>query len=596
MGEGLGRRAIRGVRTHGIPALERGHGRSSILPNAMSSTADAQVKEHHLPESLTTTYTCPDGTPFPVTWDKPDDEQYGWRWDQMHSPLPVTPLSADIGPELGRGFARAADATGAPASGVSKRVHGYGFMRMVAYEDDQELRAEIRARDLASRTDRILEIWNAEYRPEVEALTRSLRTLAEPGLTLTQLVDRLDQVHLVRRRQGELHMLVMGPATIAAHRFFEFCVAEFGDEGEALACELTQGFPNKSLESAQALWDVAQGAKELPEVAELLRTATPAEFLARLDGVRGGAEFRASLDTFLDVYGHRNESFSEFCFPTWREEPAFPLFIIRNYVDAPEDTSPAAMHARSAKQREVKTRETEARFASDADKLQQFRAWLAAAQQRTVLLEDHNFYIDQQGHVAVRVPCLAIGRRLVEQGTIQTADDVFYLREAEIAGAAVNKSNLDTLVIERKAERERWMRVLPPATIGSGTAAVNPLLERFFGGEVEEPDDPTLIKGIPGSAGVIRGVARFIPTLSEIDRFSPGEILLTYATAPPWTPLFAVAAAIVTDVGGNLSHCAVVAREYGIPAVVGTKVATRRIRDGALITVDGSAGLIRIED
>jgi pyruvate,water dikinase len=121
-------------------------------------------------------------------------------------------------------------------------------------------------------------------------------------------------------------------------------------------------------------------------------------------------------------------------------------------------------------------------------------------------------------------------------------------------------------------------------------------MERFFGGTVEEPDDPALIKGIAGSPGVVRGVARFVPSLSEVDRFSPGEILLTYATAPPWTPLFAVAAGIVTDVGGTLSHCAVVAREYGVPAVVGTKVATARIRDGAIITVDGSEGLVRVED
>lgn len=125
---------------------------------------------------------------------------------------------------------------------------------------------------------------------------------------------------------------------------------------------------------------------------------------------------------------------------------------------------------------------------------------------------------------------------------------------------------------------------------------MNPQMERFFGGDVQEPEDPTLIRGIAGSAGVIRGVARFIPTLSEVDRLRPGEILVTYATAPPWTPLFAIAAGIVTDVGGALSHCAVVAREYGIPAVVGTKVASRRIRDGALITVDGTEGLVRIED
>lgn len=388
----------------------------------------------------------------------------------------------------------------------------------------------------------------------------------------------------------------MGPATFAANRFFDFCVAEFGAKGERLAAELTQGFPNKSLGSAQALWDLAQGAKAMPEVAELLRKAAPAEFLARLDSLHGGKEFRSSLEGFLDLYGHRNESFSEFSFPTWRKEPAFPLFVARNYLDASEEASPASMHHRAAKRREERCKETEEHFAGDPAKLETFRAWLKSAQQRTVLLEDHNFYIDQQGHVAVRVPCLAMGRRLVEQGAIATPNDVFFLHEVEIADVAVKNRDLRPLVAQRRDERERWMRVLPPATIGAGAATMNPQMERFFGGDVQEPEDPTLIRGIAGSAGVIRGVARFIPTLSEVDRLRPGEILVTYATAPPWTPLFAIAAGIVTDVGGALSHCAVVAREYGIPAVVGTKVASRRIRDGALITVDGTEGLVRIED
>jgi pyruvate,water dikinase len=530
-----------------------------------------------------------------VVWVNPEDEQYGWGWDQMHSPLPVSPLSGDIGPELMRGFARAGAITGAPVSMEARRINGYTFVRAAPYQDDQQLRAEIRNRDLADRTDRILELWNSEYRPEVEALTRSLRALGDPELTLTDLVERLDQVHLIRRRQGELHHLVMGPAAVAADRFFDFCNAEFGREGEALAPELMQGCPNKSLESASALWDLAQEAKDVPDVAELLRHATSGDVLAGLESVHGGKDFRASLDTFLDVYGHRNESFSEFLFPTWREEPAFPLFMLRSYLDASDDQRPAAMHERSARKREVRTQEVEGRLAGDGEKLKTFRAWLTSAQQRTVLLEDHNFYIDQQGHVAVRVPCLAIGRHLVQQSSIEEPDDVFFLHETELADLVVSAHDMRQIVAERKAERDRWMRVLPPATVGAGTTLKNPLLERFFGGEVEEPDDPTLVQGIAGSAGVVRGVARFIATLAEVDRFSPGEILLTYATAPPWTPLFAVAAGIVTDVGGTLSHCAVVAREYGIPAVVGTKVATRRIPDGALITVDGTQGLVRIE-
>jgi pyruvate,water dikinase len=98
-----------------------------------------------------------------------------------------------------------------------------------------------------------------------------------------------------------------------------------------------------------------------------------------------------------------------------------------------------------------------------------------------------------------------------------------------------------------------------------------------------------------GSAGVARGVARVIRDLGDAERLAPGDILVTYATAPPWTPLFAIAAAIVTDGGGPTAHAAVVAREYGIPAVVGSRTATAIIRDGDIITVDGTAGVVRIE-
>ena len=101
--------------------------------------------------------------------------------------------------------------------------------------------------------------------------------------------------------------------------------------------------------------------------------------------------------------------------------------------------------------------------------------------------------------------------------------------------------------------------------------------------------------GVAASPGIVRGTARLVLSLDDVDRLAPGEILVTYATAPPWTPLFAVAAAFVTDAGGWLSHCAVVAREYGIPAVVGTRIATRSIPDGAIVTVDGSRGVVTIE-
>ncbi len=118
--------------------------------------------------------------------------------------------------------------------------------------------------------------------------------------------------------------------------------------------------------------------------------------------------------------------------------------------------------------------------------------------------------------------------------------------------------------------------------------------DRFRGGPPPQSTERE-IKGNAGSKGRVTGLARVARNLAEATALQPGEILVCPTTAPPWTPLFAVASAVVTDTGGILSHCAVVAREYGIPAVVGTGVATKRIRTGQRIAVDGSAGTVTLE-
>jgi pyruvate,water dikinase len=123
---------------------------------------------------------------------------------------------------------------------------------------------------------------------------------------------------------------------------------------------------------------------------------------------------------------------------------------------------------------------------------------------------------------------------------------------------------------------------------------------KFFGPPPQPPGPegtpPGLIKGQAGSPGKARGVARLVRSLDDAARLGRGEVLVAETTAPPWTPLFATAAAVVTDTGGILSHCAVVAREYNIPAVVGVGMATALIRDGQTVEVDGDAGLVRIVD
>ena len=148
----------------------------------------------------------------------------------------------------------------------------------------------------------------------------------------------------------------------------------------------------------------------------------------------------------------------------------------------------------------------------------------------------------------------------------------------------------------------RWRAVAAPPAIGTdyGPPPDNPVtraIGRMFGvptGAPEAQPGQSVIRGNAGSAGKVRGTARIIMTLADAGRLQPGDVLVTPTTAPPWTPLFATASAVVTETGGVLSHCAVVAREYQIPAVVSARGATSLIRDGQMVEVDGDAGEVRL--
>jgi pyruvate,water dikinase len=228
----------------------------------------------------------------------------------------------------------------------------------------------------------------------------------------------------------------------------------------------------------------------------------------------------------------------------------------------------------------------------------QFEALLGAAQSCSFLQEDHNHWIDQRGLHEVRQVSLAVGRRLVEAGKLASSDDVFLFTVPELRElASGTASGIDTAG-KRRAEMARWATITPPSLVGTdyGPPPDNPItraIGRMFGAPPQASDD-NVIRGNAGSRGKVSGIARVINTIDEADRLGVGEILVAPTTSPPWTPLFGIAAAVVTDTGGALSHCAVVCREYGIPAVVGTQVATSRIRDGQPVEVDGDEGAVRL--
>jgi pyruvate,water dikinase len=200
----------------------------------------------------------------------------------------------------------------------------------------------------------------------------------------------------------------------------------------------------------------------------------------------------------------------------------------------------------------------------------------------------------------VRVPFLALGRKLVQAGAIDDPNDVFFFDIDELNEPARNPSpSYKETAAARKADLARWEQLAPPPFLGAPPAEpppeMQPMLAKFWGLGVEPSKQKNVINGNAASRGSARGRARVIFDLGDADRLQEGDVLVCPTTAPPWTPLFALAAAVVTDTGGILSHSAICAREYGIPCVAGTQVGTSQIPDGAMVTVDGAGGIVRIE-
>jgi phosphohistidine swiveling domain-containing protein len=237
----------------------------------------------------------------------------------------------------------------------------------------------------------------------------------------------------------------------------------------------------------------------------------------------------------------------------------------------------------------------------EGDALDEMRAANEVNLRMAPLTPDHHFYIDQGANAHVRLVLIAVGRKLVEAGRLDQHDDVLFMRYNELRGLIGSAEALDArgLVAARRRERDEAARIHPRDWVGTVTPSqlAFPYLvnwgypDRFY---QTQSDDERLISGIGGSPGVIEGIARVVRTVDEFDEVRDGDILVCQMTNPAWVVLFTKIAGLVTDTGGTTSHPAVLAREFGIPAVIGTSVATHRIVTGDRLKIDGTTGQVEI--
>ena len=348
---------------------------------------------------------------------------------------------------------------------------------------------------------------------------------------------------------------------------------------------LTRGLPhNPTTEMDLALWALATRVRADPSSRDAIQDRQPADLAS---AYRDGAlppRLQTELAAFISRYGFRAIGEIDLGVPRWSEDPSYLLGAIANYLRLKDDAvAPDEQFRRGAREAEATIETMLARVHGPRRRLLRF--FLGRVRALMGSREMPKFVLIRTVFTPIRELLRPVGEELVATGKVTAWDDVYFLTLAEIRDA-VTGAEVRALVAARRAMhvREQARRYIPRVLLSDGTDAEAALISVPEGA----------LRGSPASPGTVTGPARTILSPHGA-RLEPGEILVAPSTDPGWTPLFLTAGGLVMEMGGMMSHGAVVAREYGIPAVVGVPGATERIATGATITVDGSAGMVSID-
>jgi pyruvate,water dikinase len=364
----------------------------------------------------------------------------------------------------------------------------------------------------------------------------------------------------------------------------------YGEGTEQIRAKLVSGVTgNVTMETNKKIWDLAQSAKASDAVREILRASSDLSVREKLRATGDGRIFLAELDAFLEQYGHR-EIRMDILYPTWGEDPRPILQFIRGYLDVDEEASPKRQQLRLAQEREKLAHEVSEHVQQDwAGRLAVaplFQWVLKNTQAHTRERDTMHFELTRL-FPPFRRCLLELGTRWQQQNLLAAAHDIFFLTLEEMETMAETPQAMQAIVQTRRAEFQENAKHTPPPIVRDGVGVEIARAD----GEIAEGQ----WMGIAASPGVVTGIVRVIHGPHEFEKLRRGEILVAPLTNPVWTPLFAIAGGVVTQVGGILSHGAIVAREYGIPAVMAVPDVTNLLRDGQCVTVDGNRGIVILE-
>ncbi|MBV9819000.1 MAG: hypothetical protein JOZ07_11715 [Solirubrobacterales bacterium] len=555
---------------------------------------------------------------FPVQWREGERDLF-WIYDDLHIPNPVSPLFFDIGgwwlscDHMFRRFG-----TPFACDWIAKEVNGYVYTAAVPC--DPELHAEATeyenryvprvprdpeyAGEIGAYLGGVLPIyaanfidwWRARLRPEIERNFAYLDEFDDADASLLELAVLLEDAIDIHDRHWKIHWM-LNFAQFASTQNLNQVIEEVGGD-PSLMGRLQSSVEDRNWDAIEDLWQAKEEVRSDPELQSAFEAATAAEVMEALGGSDRGRRLIAErIESHQRTFGYKALWSHELMYKLWVEDPAPIVEAIRGYVATDYDY-PANLRAVSDDLEAAKREVMEDVEGEDRERLA--RA-LELSLKMNPLTPDHHFFVDQGTNARLRLVVIAIGRKLVEAGALDDPEDVVFLHYNELRRLMADPRAFDAaeLVSDRRDEHEEAFERRAPAWLGTATKSA---IEFPYGGLWGFPDrfyagEPTTsgeIKGLPASPGVVEGTARYVAELDEFDKVQEGDILVCRMTNPAWVVLFTKIKGLVTEAGGAVSHPAVVAREFGIPAVVGTGNAGERIATGDRVRVNGATGVVEI--
>jgi pyruvate, water dikinase len=566
------------------------------------------------------------------------EESKFWFHDAMHYPEPVYPfdllMPEDTWVILNQNTTRVFRV---PSSlGLDHRVvNGYVYVSPTVITDNEEIQR--RAKDFQERAGYYFEHWDELYenwvrkaedcRARLKAITFAPLPDVEPMDVITQGRERTSGYQLMEafdtllqnvHEEAYLHFEMLGLGYGAFLTFRDFCATAFPGIRDQTVASMVAGIDILLFRPDEELRKLAVLAVELDVDSALKEGADPDAALAAVGRAPRGAEWLAALEEAREPwFWYSTGSGLSHNHPSWNDDLTFPLDILRGYVtklragesiERPLEAVEAERERITAEYRELLTTEQDR---------QGFDQLVQLARTVYPFVENHNFYVEHQHYSLFWNKVRDLGKVFAHHGFLEDAEDIFMMHRYEIypaiwdlsTGWATETPDRGAYWRREVTERKRILEVLrgwsPPPALGPAPEAVTEAFTVMLWGITTETLDrwrlvqggggPTdNLEGVAASPGVAEGPARVITSPSQLTEVQAGEVLVCPITAPSWAPIFNKIAAAVSDIGGIMSHAAIVSREYGLPAVVGTGFGTKTITTGQIVRVDGNKGTVTI--